>query len=328
MNVDTLETKISAAGPEDSAPWPIWPWLLLAMMVLIDLVWIIATPIEISSKSLITIALLMPIVIIVFFWMRWIRSNELFYVLSMGMAFMLAAWPALRIFNHISMTTALPFADAMLSDWDSTIGFDWFAYIHWLDGQDLLINIMNWTYSGLSQYSIIFFILLACFPKRMENCFEFLALFIVSSTLCMVVGMLFPAEAAMIFYAPDLTGFTYAHPGAGTYHIDALNNLREAHAPILDLSNLPGLVTFPSFHTAMGLVLIYVCRSSIILLVLSLCINLSMIAATPLYGSHYGIDLIGGFVAALITILIVHWLPKAQTIGGLSSTRLPQKEMR
>lgn len=293
--------------------WPIWPWMLLAVLATADLVWLLATPISLTDRSIEIIVTLIPLTIAALLGAKRFERFDMVYVFCAGLAFIFVAWPTLRLFNHLSMTTAFPWADAMLSSWDEAIRFDWFAYIYWLDGQRWLLDIMNWTYIGLNGYSIFFFAMLAAFPDRRESCFEFIALFVVSATICMVIGMFFPAQAAMIYYAPDLSGFEHVHAGVGTYHIELLDILRETPAPILDLDHLPGLVTFPSFHTAMGVVLIYACRRRMVLLIPSLAINLSMIAATPLYGSHYLVDIIGGVAAALATIAIVRRLPSTRT---------------
>lgn len=293
-----------------SRNWPVWPWALLGIFALVDGLWLLATPISLDTGAVTAIISLIPLVVAALLGAKRFENNDALYVVCTGLAFILVAWPTLRLFNHLSMTTALPWADAMLSQLDGMIGFDWHAYIRWLDGQRWLLSIMNWTYTGLNGYSIFFFLLLALFPDRRAACFEFIALFVVSASLCMTLGMFFPAQAAMVYYAPDLSGFQHVHDSVGTYHISSLNMLREAPAPVLALDNLPGLVTFPSFHTAMGVVLIYACRRSLLLLVPSLGINLSMIAATPLYGSHYGIDILAGIAAALVTIAIVRRLEK------------------
>ena len=53
----------------------------------------------------------------------------------------------------------------------------------------------------------------------------------------------------------------YIDPRDGAYHLEHLERLRSDPMPVLSLSDLPGLVTFPSFHTAMGVIAIYCCRS-------------------------------------------------------------------
>jgi len=179
------------------------------------------------------------------------------------------------------------------------------AYLEFVDQYPALMALMDWAYTGLDGYSAYFYVAIACLAGRRERCFEFLALFSVIAVLCMVVGMFFPAKAAMIYYAPDLTSFNYVNSNIGVYHMEILLNLRSDTIPALDLMRMPGLVTFPSFHTAMGVMLVYVCRGRMALLVPSVIINLLMIASTPLFGSHYLIDIIAGILATVIGIFLV-----------------------
>jgi hypothetical protein len=68
----------------------------------------------------------------------------------------------------------------------------------------------------------------------------------------------------------------------GTYHLEALQQLRTNDAHVLSLSNLPGLVTFPSFHSAMEVIGIYCCRAKLPFFVLAVVVSGTMIASTPL----------------------------------------------
>jgi len=68
-----------------------------------------------------------------------------------------------------------------------------------------------------------------------------------------------------------------------------LRAVRDDPAYVLDLAHMPGLVTFPSFHTAMGVIAIYCARGTRWLFWPMLVINLLMIAATPVLGSHYSV---------------------------------------
>jgi hypothetical protein len=284
--------------------WPSWPWAILAVVAIIDLIWLALSPAVLTRNSWIYICSVLAIANVAVWSARFFSRKDLFYVLLMGLAFTACSWPVLRLFNYLSMTTALPWADPLLSDWDGSIGFDWMAYLAFVDQYPSLMGLMDWAYTSLDGYSVYFYVAIACLAGRRERCFEFLALFIVIAVFCMVVGMFFPARAAMIYYAPDLSSFNYVNANIGIYHIDILLALRSDPVPVLDLMHMPGLVTFPSFHTAMGVMLIYVCRGNIAMLVASLIINLLMIAATPLFGSHYLIDVIAGVIATLIGIFL------------------------
>jgi hypothetical protein len=95
-------------------------------------------------------------------------------------------------------------------------------------------------------------------------------------------GPFFPANGAMIFHGPDPRQFQTITSALGTYHLEALQQLRTNDAHVLSLSNLPGLVTFPSFHSAMEVIGIYCCRAKLPFFVLAVVVSGTMIASTPL----------------------------------------------
>jgi membrane-associated phospholipid phosphatase len=89
-------------------------------------------------------------------------------------------------------------------------------------------------------------------------------------------------------------------------------------AHILTLDQLPGLTTFPSFHTAMGIICTWCSRGSIGLFPLMLIINGLMIASTPILGSHYLADVIGGALLAIAAIYLLRSIET--TCDPLAST--------
>ena len=285
--------------------WPAWPWALLGIFAIIDLIYLALSPAVLSVGSWYYICGVLAGANLAVYLARRFSHIDLLYVLAMGTGFALCAWPVLRLFNHLSMSTVFPWADPLLSHWDSLIGFDWIMYLAFVDQYPVLMAFMDWTYTGLDSYSAFFYVGIACLAGRRARCFEFLALFVVIAVMCMVTGMFFPAKAAMTYYAPDISQFQYVNAKMGIYHMDIMLALRGDSAPLLDLMHMPGLVTFPSFHTAMGVMLIYVCRGHTALLIPSIVVNLLMIAATPLYGSHYLIDILAGVAAAMIGIGLV-----------------------
>lgn len=294
----------------DDGRWPTWPWFAVGALAVTDCIWIIATPVQLSAASVFVIAGTTLTAAFLVFAADRSRQREQLYVLGMGLAFALVAWPALRIFNHLTMTLSFPWADSMLSSADNRLGLDWIGYIGWLNDNPRLFGAIEWTYAALDLYAAVFFVGLSFCRMRRKRCFEFIALFVVCACMCMAIGGFFPAKAAMIHYSPDLTQFQNIRPTMGTYHIENLTALRASSAPVLSIGDLPGLVTFPSFHTAMGLLIIYACRGNPLLFGISLMTNIAMITTTPLLGSHYFVDLIGGGVAAMITITIIRVLPR------------------
>jgi membrane-associated phospholipid phosphatase len=120
----------------------------------------------------------------------------------------------------------------------------------------------------------------------------------------------------MAHYAPDPSRFARVTPVVGTYYLAALRQLRAPGPHALSLRFLPGLVTFPSFHAAMGVIGVYCCRGKTPVFLASLALNAFMIASTPLFGSHYLVDLAAGAALAALVLLLPPSLSRFCRIGS------------
>ena len=292
-------------GPE----WPLWPWMLLGLLAALDGLWLGTTPLSLDPGGYRRLVALVPVIAIGTWGAAAMAGVPRLRALLAGGALMLVAWPVLRLLNHLTMTTALPLADDALAAADAALGFDWLGYLAWVDQYPRLLRAMDWSYAGLTSYSLGLYLLLvlACRdPNR--ACSEFVQVFLLTAVACIAIGSGLPAVSAAIHFAPPADLFANIRPERGAYHLGALTRLRSDPAAVLSLGALPGLVTFPSFHTAMGVVAIYSARHRGWLLAGMVPVNLVMIASTPVLGAHYGVDLIGGAAVAVAAILTVRTL--------------------
>jgi len=73
----------------------------------------------------------------------------------------------------------------------------------------------------------------------------------------------------------------------------------------VEIHNLYGILTFPSFHAASAVMFAWAGWSLRIFRWPLIAINMAMLAATPFEGAQYFVDLIGGALVALAAIAIV-----------------------
>lgn len=219
-----------------------------------------------------------------------------------GMFFIVAGWCLLRLFNHLTMTVPVPYADTLLVWFDGFLPVDWNGYFRFVAETPLLVWLFDYAYTGLSLLSIVAFLGLILM-NRVEQARFFAVVFTVAAIGFTTVGMFFPAKAAVhvLLDAPELLSrFPY---DPGTYSVEILRNLRSGEPILFDLYNLPGLTTFPSFHTASGIILAYAYRRTLWFWPVS-GYAVVMIASTPVYGGHYFIDIIVGAIAAFVLCVI------------------------
>lgn len=205
------------------------------------------------------------------------------------------------------MTSNFPYVDEILIRWDGTLGISWEKYFHFVQNNNFISTIMGYSYISLTFFSFLGFFILVIQVDLKRTRF-FLETFLFTAVICTAIGMLFPAKAAVAMYYGHATTAANLATLPGVYHIEPLEQLRSGAAFSLDLNNLPGLVTFPSFHTAAGIILVIsFWRTALFPIILAY--SAIMIASTPVLGGHYFVDLIGGTAVAVLVAYVFGSLP-------------------
>jgi hypothetical protein len=286
----------------------IWFWIASASLSLVDLLWIAASSrISVSPDSFTRMAAPLAMV----FFLAFIRHTKLPIAgpllkrtasTGMVMFFILLTIPALRIFNHLLMTLPFPMADDLLASWDEAFGFQWLDYARFIAGNKIAVTAMQYAYAYF-YFAVILVALEATIMGHFSRCQELLALTLASAVTSSLIACLFPARAAMDYYADEALRLQF-DSNAGIFHIEQLMALRGADPVTLDPAALAGLSTFPSFHTAAGIFIVYACRGNSVRVAVGSAYSAIMIASTPLFGGHYFVDLIAGTALAIVTIIL------------------------
>lgn len=187
--------------------------------------------------------------------------------------------------QYIVFAMSFPLADEAFQRADAALGFDWIGYSSWLAQHPTLDVVLHYAYSSpLVQMLAVF--LVHCMRRSDDGCGEFIWCFMITLLIVNVVALPFPA---------------LGYPGGiGQHHIDVLVAARNG-----TVSGLAGIVTFPSFHAAVGVLFMYAMRAVKPLLVISVPLNALLVLATPPIGGHYLVDVVAGLVIAGVAIALV-----------------------
>jgi len=85
-------------------------------------------------------------------------------------------------------------------------------------------------------------------------------------------------------------------------HIRHLEGLRSGATRVVQLGDLEGLITFPSFHAASALLFTWAAWPFRRLRWWIVGLNVLLVASTPIDGAHYAIDLVAGIAVAGLSI--------------------------
>ncbi|RWC97293.1 MAG: phosphatase PAP2 family protein [Mesorhizobium sp.] len=234
---------------------------------------------------------------------------------------------ALLLFSYLASATDRPLMDRYLAAGDAALGFDWTAYVSLLNDHQSIAEALSMAYRSL-QVQLLLLPAILALTGRSGRLLEFIALYGLAGCLTCLVVIAVPAAGAFNFYHPPTEILSSFGPGASTRHLEQLHALRTLQ-PFL-IEHPEGLVTFPSFHSALAVLFAYSVRGIRYVALPIYGLNVMLILAAVPQGSHYLIDVLAGFAIAAISIQIVWWIAHAPMPIAASGELAPstQKEAR
>jgi membrane-associated phospholipid phosphatase len=167
------------------------------------------------------------------------------------------------------------------------LGFNWPAWFEVINANPRLRSALAYAYLSFPmQISVLIFYFSYADPKRVH---ELLLAVMLSVIFIVPIMVLLPAVGAWSQY-----GVGMVEPWR--HDILALR----AHT-LVTIGETKGIVSFPSFHTALAVLFIYIARGRKWFLPV-LILNLLMIASVPTEGAHYGVDVVSGLAVALMAL--------------------------
>lgn len=205
------------------------------------------------------------------------------------------------------------YADPLLASADRALGFDWVALYRLTAQYPLVSRLGQFGYASIFVSPSVLMIALH-WTGRSIGARRFLFAFGVSLALTLLIFAFMPARAALAHHIGASPPYM---PASGLGHVEVIEALRSGRFTRVDISFVVGLIAFPSFHTASAILFVWAAWPIRWLRGPMLATNLLMLAATPIEGGHYLIDLAGGAVVAVLGILSLRLLAPA----GAASNR-------
>ena len=216
--------------------------------------------------------------------------------------------------TYVAAAIDFPMQDSALLAADRALGFDWAAYVHFVDGRPGLASWLNVGYAMIGWPLFAIPVVLAA-KHRYRRIEEFTFAFGIALAATTIISALVPAIGVYQQIGLDPGSVKNINPGA---YLDQLRDLpptREGVLRHLELLGLGGIVTFPSFHAASAVLFAWALWAVRWVRPLALLVNGAMLAATPLNGGHYFIDVIAGVAIAALAIVA------ARRIGQIIAPR-------
>lgn len=230
---------------------------------------------------------------------------ERFALLSRACLLIAAIGGVGLIFTYLATAAALPMQDGFLARLDGYLGFHWPSFLAAVNDRPFLPDLLARAYESTAALTegVVLWLAIRGWGERMAESLALLCL----SSLGLAVGMvLLPAAGAFVYFDPAPELFNNFAGGREMWpFLDAFNSLRDGSLTKIDVSSVQGVVSFPSFHTMLGMITIYALRDTRALFIPALILNGTMMVATLPVGGHYLLDTLAG---AAITMAAFHAL--------------------
>jgi len=274
---------------DTSSGFLILGWLVVTALLIADVIWASASGLSFTNLTgpVYSVGLLLAIGIS--YSDRYdSRLTELCNFAALWVAFSAVG----SAFTYVAATMRMPLCDTALAQADAALGYHWAGVFHFVIVHPVLripLAFAYWTMLPQMLASILFF----AHTGQTERNREFLAIAMVSLVITTLISGIAPAVGPYIVgHQPDFALTLLA--------------IRSGAASVFSLNTMQGIVTMPSYHTVIAILLIYVhrppSRSFSIFAPLS---ALMLLSVSPI-GNHYLSDVIAGAGVLALSIIIVN----------------------
>lgn len=257
---------------------------------------------------------------------RTIRLRENFAVMCIALAQVLLFSAVGVVLSYLLARNGGPLWDERLMAWDQAIGFEWRAYVDFVDRSALLSTISFLAYGSLIP-QIVALVLVLGFANRLAELRTVMLGAIVCGGITILVSALFPAVSYPAHLGLTAADFEHVNPWAGNVHMADLNALRDGTFAELKFTKMQGIITFPSYHAGLSAVTLWGFWASRISWIKwpGMTLAALTIAATPVNGGHYLVDVIAGVAIAIFALAFskraIYWAPAPASLTALPFRR-------
>jgi membrane-associated phospholipid phosphatase len=225
------------------------------------------------------------------------------------------------VLSYIGTSLNRPLLDAAFARADAALGLDWLAALAFADAHPWVGQTLRLAYqSSLPQVATALVVLAA--TGQLVRLQGFLGLFAATSLVTILTSAAFPAAGAFVFHNPPAELRSVVGHDAGIWHLVHFEALRSGAMRAIDPTAIEGLITFPSFHTALAVVTAWAFWRTRYIAMPALILNLTVIASTVPVGGHYFVDVFAGAAISAAAIAGLAWRPWERTAATPAAVAL------
>ena len=201
--------------------------------------------------------------------------------------------------QYLAVAIDRPLADPWLARADAFLGISVPDAVAWTRSHPRLASILALSYYSLAPQFVAPLAILGLYYRDRFALWEYTFHFHFCLAVTLLGLALFPAMCAFSYYGFE----SLIDQSRFIHHFEALRN---GSFTVLQLRELEGLITFPSFHVAGGIIVTWAFRRYRWMLLLLLILNTLMVTSTVLLGPHYAVDIIASAAVFAVSVWIYH----------------------
>jgi hypothetical protein len=290
--------------PDEAAAWQLFRWnsIVLGLMAVALAAALALTGFSIAPESMLKPAAIVGAYLAYAYYSCYRRKNgDPKVIFILGSTGQLLLIPVLMTpLTYVAAAADLPMQDAALHALDRALGLDWMAWFNFFYERHTLLVITVLAYSMIG-WPVFGAPIVLGWTRRYRRLQEFTLAFAIALVTTTVISAFVPAMGTydLLKFMPDPEVFT---PGAYLTQLHDLPMVRDGTLRHLSLTDLGGIVTFPSFHAAAAALYLWAFWPVRWVGPTAAVANIAMLVATPIGGGHYFVDVFAGIAVAAVSI--------------------------
>jgi len=226
---------------------------------------------------------------------RTVRHRENFSVMCIALSQVLLFSAFGEILSYLLARNGGPLWDSTFTAWDTSLGFDWYSTVRWVDAHPLIAAPLTVAYASLIPQVIVLILALG-FASRLKELRTFMLAAMICGTITILLSPLFPALNQFAYDHILPASFPRLNVADGYRELRDLQALRSGSITILRLRDLQGIIAFPSYHAGLAAITLWGFWKSGTKWVgwPGALLAMTTIVSTPVDGGHYLVDVIAG----------------------------------
>jgi membrane-associated phospholipid phosphatase len=280
-------------------------WLLIGFMIIITFGFQLYAPFSFDWSGAVGPALFLAVLQLVILFYVKIRPRPDFAIMFTGLQQMILFSAVGATLSYMVAAQGGEFWDKQLQGWDQMIGFEWRSYLFWTNAHPAVGRIFSFAYASLIPQMVVIILALGLSGRGHSLRIVMFAAMLTGLATILISGLM-PAMCNFVYLGLTAADYPNLDPSAAFVHVRDMQGLRSGTLRTLSVGSFEGIITFPSYHAGLAAAFAYGYLKMPYLRWPGLALAALTLAATPIDGGHYLVDVLAGIAIAAISIAIAH----------------------